>query len=247
MSAMKLERLLSKSLECGHRIARARLAAGVVWVNGKRETDGARLLGSFDRVEIDGRVLRARVPHYVALHKPSGHVSATIDAAHPTVLDLIDAPWADDLHLAGRLDRFTTGLVILTNDSRFSEGLTLPGSRVPKVYVVETDLPLSEAVVGAFGEGMRFEKENAMTAPAEVEPLGECRCRLTIYEGKHHQVKRMFARFGIKVTGLHREAIGGISLEGLPLGEWRELSVEGTEFPFAAGTGLGQDGRHDSP
>jgi 16S rRNA pseudouridine516 synthase len=220
---MKLERLVSKFLECGRRRARARLAAGLVRVNGESETDGARLLGPFDRVEVEEMIIQSRAPRYVALHKPSGYVSATVDPEHPTVIQLIGAPWAAELHLAGRLDRFTTGLVILTNDSRFSEGLTLPGRKVPKVYGVETDAPIPDDALAAFEEGMRFAKENITTEPALVARLGDRHCRLTIYEGKHHQVKRMFARFGIKVVRLHREAVGGISLEGLEEGEWREL------------------------
>ena len=161
---------------------------------------------------------------------PSGHVSATSDPQHPTVIDLIDEPWACDLHLAGRLDRFTTGLVILTNDSQFSESLTLPQEKIPKVYHVETDLPISAEAIATFEKGMRFEKENATTAPAQVEITSPTSCRLTIYEGKHHQVKRMFARFHIKVTALHRESVGNIALGTLKPGEWRELTQSGTRL-----------------
>jgi len=221
---MKLERLISKSLECGCRGARARLARGGVRVNGRREADGGRWVGVFDRVEVEGHVVQARVPRYVALHKPSGHVSATVDPEHPTVIDLIDVPWAGELHLAGRLDRFTTGLVVLTNDSVFSEGLTDPGAKVPKVYVAETDTPIPAEVPAVFGNGMRFEKEKATLEPAVVELLSERCCRLTIHEGKHHQVKRMFARFGIRVVRLHRESVGPIALGCLASGAWRNLS-----------------------
>ena len=251
---MKLERLIRQTLGCGRREARARLGAGRVQVNGSPEFDAARLLGPFDRVECEGAALRFRIPRYVALHKPAGHVSATTDPDHPTVIDLIDTPWASELHLAGRLDRLTTGLVILTNDSRFSEGLTSPGRKVPKVYVVDTNQSIPEAATVAFEAGMRFEKEDVTTAPAVVERLADLRCRLTIFEGKHHQVKRMFARFGIKVVGLHRESVGAISLDGLLPGEWRELAPEGipqestgSDFPFAAAPLMRQDARHDRP
>jgi 16S rRNA pseudouridine516 synthase len=222
---MKLVRLITKTLDCGSRTARAHLAAGRVRVNGEIETSHARQLEPFDHVQVDHTILQARIPRYVALHKPSGHVSATTDPEHPTVIDLIDEPWADDLHLAGRLDRFTTGLVILTNDSQFSESLTLPQEKIPKVYHVKTDLPISAEAIAAFKKGMRFEKENATTAPAQIKITTPTSCRLTIYEGKHHQVKRMFARFGIKVTALHRESVGNIALGTLKSGEWHEFTV----------------------
>ena len=151
-------------------------------------------------------------------------MSATIDEEHETVIDLIQTEWAGELHLAGRLDRFTSGLMILTNDSRFSESLTDPSQKVGKRYRVEVDGEISPEVVTAFEEGMWFAKEKITTAPAIVELQNSTTCLLTIYEGKHHQIKRMFARFDLKVTALHREAIGEIELpEDLKVGEWREL------------------------
>jgi 16S rRNA pseudouridine516 synthase len=165
-------------------------------------------------------MLQSRTPRYVLLHKPAGYVSATTDPEYPTVISLIHEPWAEDLHLAGRLDRATTGLVILTNDSTFSEALTEPGARVPKAYVVTTDHPVSAEAVMAFEQGMFFAKEGVTTQPAFVEPFGPCRTRLTIYEGKHHQVKRMFARFDICVTALHRESVGKYHLDNLPEGSY---------------------------
>ena len=143
------------------------------------------------------------------------------------MIALIDEPWADELHLAGRLDRFTTGLVILTNDSRFSEALTQPESKIPKVYHVQTDIPITQEAVTAFKAGIPFAKEGIRTQPAQVqwsEEQSPCSCILTIFEGKHHQVKRMFARFDIKVTSLHREAVGPISLSTLGEGKYRAIS-----------------------
>lgn len=179
-------------------------------------------MAHFDRIEVDDEVLQARVPRYVMLNKPAGVVSATVDEEHQTVIDLIDEAWVGDLHLAGRLDRFTTGLVVLTNDSQYSEWLTSPESKVGKEYLVKVNGPISHQLVGAFEKGIVFEKEGITTASATVKMLASNRCRLTIFEGKHHQVKRMFARFGLKVVSLHREAIGELRLPGdLREGEWR--------------------------
>jgi 16S rRNA pseudouridine516 synthase len=144
---------------------------------------------------------------------------------HRTVIDLIAEPWAHELHLAGRLDRATTGLVILTNDSVFSESLTRPGNKVPKTYLVETNQTITAEAITAFRTGMSFAKEKIRTQPAIYIPVSETSCRLTIYEGKHHQIKRMFLRFAIRVTKLHRESIGSHLLpENLAPGEYMEAA-----------------------
>lgn len=222
---IKLGRLLSHFSTIGKKEARALLEAGSVTVNGRVERDASQLIGDFDRVECEGHTVQARSRHRLMLHKPAGHVSATVDPEHPTVIDLINEPWKNELHLAGRLDRFTTGLVILTNDSAFSESLTEPGRRVPKAYKVETDVEISEEAVAAIRAGMRFDKENVTTQPALIELESDRACDLTIYEGKHHQVKRMFLRFGIKVIALHRYRVGKVVLDsGLAPGTYRELT-----------------------
>jgi len=221
---MRLDRLVGKWAGTGKRRTREIFEAGKVSLNGVVVEEGAPAVGTFDRVEVGGEVVQARVRRYLMLHKPAGVVSATVDDEHETVIDLIKEDWAQELHLAGRLDRFTTGLVILTNDSTYSEWLTLPGSRVGKEYLVEVDGPIGREVVTAFEAGIDFEKEKITTAPAKVELLGSSRCRLTIFEGKHHQVKRMFARFGLKVMSLHREAMGELRLpDDLREGEWRQF------------------------
>jgi 16S rRNA pseudouridine516 synthase len=208
----KLGRLLRRWANIGKREARALIDGGQITVGGQTERDPSRLIGDFDPVTCRGEIVQNRTPRYLALHKPAGVVSATTDPEHRTVIDLIAEPWRDELHLAGRLDRFTTGLVILTNDSAFSESLTEPGRKVRKGYLVETDKAITPAAIDAIRAGMRFDKEAITTHPAEIEPTGERRCDLTIYEGKHHQVKRMFARFDIKVTKLHRYQVGEFTL-----------------------------------
>lgn len=219
---MRLDRFVGRWAGTGKRRTRKFFEQGRVRCNGLVVEKGAKEVAHFDRIEVDDEVLQARVPRYVMLNKPAGVVSATVDEEHQTVIDLIDEAWAGDLHLAGRLDRFTTGLVVLTNDSQYSEWLTSPESKVGKEYLVKVNGPISHQLVGAFEKGIVFEKEGITTASATVKMLASNRCRLTIFEGKHHQVKRMFARFGLKVVSLHREAIGELRLPGdLREGEWR--------------------------
>lgn len=222
---MRLDRLVGKWAGTGKRRTAEFFHSGKVRLNGKQVDERSLRVGKFDRVEVAGKVIQAQNARYLMLHKPLGVVSATIDAEHQTVVDLVDREWAGELHLAGRLDRFTTGLVILTNDGTYSESLTKPEEKVGKRYLVTLDSEVSGEVICAFREGMWFAKEKVMTEGAQVSLLGERQCRLTIYEGKHHQVKRMFAAFGLRVVELHREAIGNLELpDDLPAGQWREFS-----------------------
>jgi 16S rRNA pseudouridine516 synthase len=161
------------------------------------------------------------------MHKPVGWLSATKDAQHATVLDLIDDPDKHALHLAGRLDRNTSGLLILTNDGNWSKRLMAADFKVPKVYRVETDVPVPSEAVEAFARGFYFHTENITTLPAKLEIHGELLARVTLHEGRYHQVKRMFHRVGCRVTALHRESVGALRLpEELKPGEWREMTPE---------------------
>ena len=227
-----MERLLRIWGQWGASQVRELVAQNRVLVNGERAKNPSQLLGRFDEVVCDGEVVRAAKMRSLMLYKPLGVVSATSDREHETVVDLVAEEWAHELHLAGRLDRFTSGLVVLTNDSELSEGLTRPEGKIGKRYRVGCEEVISTEAVAAFEEGMWFAKEGVKTQPAKVILLSEKECLLTIYEGKHHQVKRMFARFGNKVTALHREAIGSLELDAsLQPGEWRLLEFEETK-PF---------------
>lgn len=225
---MKLNRLLAKHESTGRNRAQAMILAGAVRVNGRVEQEGTREVTRFDRVEVEGQLIQAgKRALYVMLHKPAGHVSATIDAEHPTVLDLIDDPDKAELHLAGRLDRASTGLVLLTNDGVWSKRITEPVFKLSKTYLVETAEPIPQTAVEAFAAGFYFHTEDLVTQPAELALLGERLARVTLREGRYHQIKRMFHRVGNRVTSLHRESIGPLRLpEDLAVGEWRFLTAD---------------------
>ncbi len=221
---MKLDRFVSLHLPCSRRHARGLLAAGEVRVGGAVARDSQVDVDRFSDVVVDDRPLAREVRRIVMLHKPAGYVSATVDAEHPTVVDLIDAPWSHELHVAGRLDRSSTGLVLLTNDGRWSGCLTDPEKKVPKVYLVETAEPIGKEAVDAFLKGFYFPTERITTLPSELVVLAERRARVTLYEGRYHQIKRMFHRVGNRVVSLHRERIGEYRLgEDLAPGAWRLL------------------------
>lgn len=225
---VKLDRLLGKHDSMGRTKARALIVAGRVRVNGEPTRRIDHEVDRFTRVDLDGIPLRPadRLLHLM-LHKPAGVLSATSDPAHRTVIDLIDDPDRHTLHLVGRLDRHTTGLILLTNDGNWSKPLMAPETKVPKVYLIETRDPIPSSAIEAFAAGFHFHTENLTTRPAALEILGDHQARLTLHEGRYHQIKRMFHRIGNRVEKLHRESIGAIHLPpDLGPGEWRMLEKE---------------------
>jgi len=234
---MKLDRLIAGYEAMGRQAAHLAIAARRVRVNGRCVTDGHHPVDRFTLVELDDSVVQASERAlYLMLHKPVGILSATKDDLHPTVIDLIDDPDKHTLHIAGRLDRSTSGLVLLTNDGRWSKRLMTAEEKVPKVYLVETLDPVVPDAVEAFARGFYFHTENITTLPAELVLLGANQARLTLHEGRYHQVKRMFHRVGNRVISLHRESIGSLVLPAdLPPGAWRALSP--LEVLAAAGDG----------
>lgn len=224
---MRLDRyLIRQGKHSGKEIARI-LADGRVRVDGGIESSGLTRIDRFSRIELDGEPLQAEQAIYLMLHKPAGYLSATIDPLHPTVIDLIDHPMRGVLHLAGRLDRASTGLLLLTNDGRWSKRVTEPKEEITKVYRVTTRDAILPETAGIFATGIYFAYEDLTTRPAVLEALGEREARLSIHEGRYHQVKRMFHAVGNQVTSLHRERIGPLVLgDDLPPGAFRHLTPE---------------------
>jgi 16S rRNA pseudouridine516 synthase len=225
---MKLDRLIAKHRQMGRTAALRAIAGRKVQVNGLVVADGYAEVDRFSDVTLDDEPVQvAERGLYLLMHKPVGWLSATKDAQHPTVLDLIDDPDKHTLHLAGRLDRNTSGLLILTNDGNWSKRLMAADFKVPKVYRVETDVPVPPGAVEAFARGFYFHTEDITTLPVKLEILGEHLARVTLHEGRYHQVKRMFHRVGCRVTALHRGSVGMLCLpEDLKPGEWREMTPE---------------------
>ncbi len=161
------------------------------------------------------------------LNKPVGVVSA--DSGHRAskpFIDLLDYSFREQLHIAGRLDLNSSGLLLLTNDSRWSKQLTDPENKVSKRYRVTVEKPLSEEYVQAFAEGMFFSYENITTQAVDLKIVSPYVADLCMTEGRYHQIKRMFGRFRNPVKALHRYAIGNFSLdEELLPGQSRLIEV----------------------
>ena len=198
---------------------------GAVCVDGATVTDPAaacdtdRAALMLHRQPVDGRLTR-----HVMLHKPAGLLTAARDKKQPTVMDLLPESYASiGCMPVGRLDKDTTGLLFLTTDGELNHRLLAPARHVDKTYLARVDLPLTEADVQAFREGLHLSDFDAK--PAELTILEPTLGRVTVQEGKFHQVKRMFAAVGKEVTALHRESFGSLMLDAeLPEGQWRELT-----------------------
>lgn len=224
---MRLDRFICKHTEYSHQQARRLVACGRVQVDGQPVREGRTEVTPFMQILLDDRLLQQRTARYLMLHKPAGYLSATTDPQHPTVLELLPPELHPELHLAGRLDRATTGLLLLTNDGHWSRRITAPEQKIPKVYQVTTAEPIHPNAQARFTAGIWLAREGVTTSPARLERIGPCEARLTIYEGRHHQVKRMFAAIGNRVIALHREAVGLVQLDRqLPPGGWRPLTPE---------------------
>ena len=178
-------------------------------------------------ITIDGKPLIFKKQVYLMLHKPQGYVCSTDDPDHPTVLYFLDEPVAYKLHAAGRLDIDTTGLVLMTDDGQWSHRITSPRHHCEKTYLVTLESPVADDTAEQFARGVQLHNEKDLTKPAVLEVITPTQVRLTISEGRYHQVKRMFAAVGNHVVALHRERIGAIKLDDdLEPGEYRPLTEE---------------------
>jgi 16S rRNA pseudouridine516 synthase len=221
----RLDRFISSRVGVNRRDVRALLASGRVCLNGQAAREINQVVDQFSHITLDGEVLQDFAATYLMLNKPRGVVSATRDDKHRTVIDLLDEDMASGLHIAGRLDYNSTGLLLLTNDGRWSRRLACGNNPVQKVYRVTLEQPLTEQYVDAFAQGMYFPFEDITTRPVSLRILSDRSAELRLTEGRYHQIKRMFGRFNNKVLTLHRIAIGNVTLDAeLGQGEYRPLT-----------------------
>ena len=237
-----LERVFSKAGYGSRSEARSWIGTGKVRVNGQivRNPDHWVDLER-DRVTLDGKPLRKPAKTYVLLYKPKGYITTRKDPeGRPTVYDLVSdvGKW---LSPVGRLDLDTSGLLLLTNDTAFAEGVMNPEQKVPKTYQVKTTSRLSEEQLQQLRQGVLL--CDGPTRPAKVQLLRHSAkysfVELTITEGRNRQVRRMIEAVGSKVLKLVRTAIGPVRIGDLPIGKWRELTVE--EVHKLEGSGRSRD------
>ena len=227
ISRSRLDRFLAKHTCHNKKSVRLLLAQRRVKVDGEIATSIEQIIDKFSVVSLDGKVLQQNTAIYLMLHKPVGVVCATKDEQHKTVIDLLNHENKASLHIVGRLDLNTSGLVLLTNDSRWSEALTLPERKVEKHYLVTLAKPITADYISAFADGMHFAYEDIITQPAKLKIINDYQAQVQLVEGKYHQIKRMFGRFRNPVVALHRFAIGHLYLDStLNEGESRLLTEQ---------------------
>lgn len=221
----RLDRFISKNTGTNRKFVRVLLAQSKITVDGEIAKDTQRLITPFNEVTLDGVLLQKRTAVYLILNKPQGIISATKDPVHPTVLDLIDPGLHESLHIVGRLDRNSSGLMLLTNDGSWSSFITQPDNKVIKRYIVQVEKDICEACIKAFFEGIYFPYEDITTLPASINLLSPRKAIIELKEGKYHQIKRMFGRFRNPVLSIHRAAIGNLELPTqLEPGTYRHLT-----------------------
>lgn len=228
---MRLDKYLADMGEGTRQEVKKYIRRGSVTVNGELVRSPERKVDERDQVCLDGREVSYAAEEYFMLNKPAGVVSATEDKRDRTVLDLIREKKRKDLFPVGRLDKDTEGLLLITNDGALSHRLLSPRHHVDKTYYVEVQGYVTEETRAAFQRGVNIgtEEDSLVTMPARLEILeaGQSlsRVRLTIREGKFHQVKRMFLSQGMEVSYLKRESMGSLRLDdSLAPGEYRPLT-----------------------
>ena len=229
---MRLDKYLAERTGMTRSESRKAVTKGRVMIDGAvcRKAD-TQLDEHTAAVALDGVPLAGayRKYVYIMLNKPEGVVSASRDKKDTTVVDLVAADFPRrELFPAGRLDKTSTGFVLLTDDGTFAHDILAPKRHVSKTYTVVLDTPLTEQMRTGFAAGVTLADGTALS-PAEVTALSAdgCTVRVVLKQGVYHQIKRMFGVYGAGVNGLHRDAIGGLALDpALAPGQWRELSAE---------------------
>ncbi|HRI82658.1 MAG TPA: pseudouridine synthase [Opitutaceae bacterium] len=225
----RLDQLLANLGYCSRREARAWIDARRVTVNGIVADDPGQKAASA-AVQVDGEPLDHPDGLLLLLHKPAGLVCSHDEREGPNVYSLLPPRWRarnPQITSIGRLDKETTGLLLLTDQSALVHRLTSPKHKVPKIYRATVDRDLTPDLIPLFAAGtLQLEGEKEPCRPAELQITAPHEAELTLTEGKYHQVRRMFAATGRTVLTLHRARFGELDLGDLPPGQWRELPLD---------------------
>lgn len=224
---MRLDKYISNATDLSRTEAKRLIKSGDVSIDEKIATSGSQKVSTDHSVTINGSPITLLVDRYFMMNKPAGVVSATKDHTNPTAIDLIYEHRNQQLQIAGRLDIDTTGLLLITDDGQWNHIVTSPRTDCKKIYLVELENPVGEDYQRKLEAGIALEGEKRRCLPATMEVIDDHHIRLTISEGKHHQVKRMMTSLGNEVVNLHRLQIGGIELDPeLEPGDYRPLTDE---------------------
>lgn len=222
---MRLDKFVCKSTALNKQQALQAIENNQLLVNEQVITEPAFQVHENNTISLKGEVLTARPFRYLLMHKPANTICSNVDEIYPSALNLLNVDYASELHIAGRLDADTTGLILITDDGRWTFNITLPNNDCKKVYRVGLSRDIKDDVASRFKQGIQLQGEAKLTLPASLEIISAKEVMLTLTEGKFHQVKRMFAAVGNRVVSLHREQIGEVKLD-VDQGQWRYLTSQ---------------------
>lgn len=226
----RLDKVLSEAKVASRKELKSLIRAGAVAVDGVVVRSPEQKVAEDAMITVHGEPVAKMRRVLIALYKPAGYITATEDRVQATVMDLIPEEYRKlDVAPVGRLDKATEGLLLLTNDGELAHKLISPKYAVQKVYYAEHEGEATQADVAEFEKGVVL-GDGTECLPAKLEPLGPGKSRITICEGKYHQVRRMFASRGMPVIYLSRLSEGPVTLEGMSLGEMTEIDCDIFEF-----------------
>jgi pseudouridine synthase len=228
MSLMRLQKYLSTAGFCSRRRGEEYIKKGLVKVNGGVVTQlGTKIDPETDHVEVNGQLVKNKQDLvYLALNKPLEFVTSCKQPGEKIVLDLVDVP--ERVYPVGRLDKDSTGLLILTSDGRLHHRLSHPSFDHEKEYDVSVARPIPDSALTNLAKGLPL--MGTKTRPAEVKRISPRRFRIVLQEGKNRQIRRMVGKVGHQVTRLKRTRIANIKLGRLSQGAWRHLTAMEKEY-----------------
>ena len=222
---MRLDYLIAHTTGLSRKQAKKAIADGQITVEGISRVKGNTQISHQHTALFNGQRLNIPRPRYLMLHKPAGYICSTQDPQHESVLNLIDFDDRVDLHIVGRLDLDTTGLLLLTSDGQWSHRVASPQKKCAKIYQALLANPITTTAIQQLQSGVKLKGDTKQTLPAVVKTINKYTIQLAIIEGRYHQVKRMLAAVDNHVLSLHRIQVGDIQLDDrLAAGEYRPLT-----------------------
>ena len=222
---VRLDKFICKSTELSRAEASDMLQNGMVKVDNKVFSNGAVQVHDNNLVTLKDIQLTLRPFRYLLVHKPINTLCSNVDENYPSIFNYVDVDRKSELHVVGRLDVDTTGLVLMTDDGSWTFKIIKPEAQCKKVYRVKLRDDITDEAILKLEKGLILQGIDEPTLPAKVTAISPREVLLTITQGKFHQVKRMFRAVGNRVRGLHREKIGPVSLD-VELGQWRYLTSD---------------------
>lgn len=225
----RLQKIIANFGYCSRRKAEELITRGKVEVNGVVIKDLGTKVNSNDAIVVEGNPLKKQELEYILLYKPRGIITSTSDEkGRKTVLDLVETK--NRLYPVGRLDYDTSGLLLLTNDGELTNRLIHPSSEIDKVYVAKIDEAVEPSKIKKLNSGVIIDGKKTAPAKTKILKLDKKNnfslVKITIHEGRNHQVKKMFEAIGYKVSKLKREEFAFLDLNGLTPGKWRKLNIK---------------------